>query len=192
MSNRTKELVQQLEPVCAKVSTVLKLMLLDLKKDPKMQAQEEEASGVRVDRSIVPPEDESDASENRYAEVAHGMQRNLEEALHKLLGVEVEDNLSVCSIFGLTGAGKTTLGQFLYNNSVVEDYWEIRIWIHASSNFDVHNLSCQIFNLVPVDHFEHLGITSNMEVNGSQYQKNSTPKFNPNGAEWQKVFHCCG
>ena len=65
--------MQQLEPVCAKVSTVLKLMLLDLKKDPKMQAQEEEASGVRVDRSIVPPEDESDASENRYAEVAHGM-----------------------------------------------------------------------------------------------------------------------
>ena len=37
-SNRTKELVQQLEPVCAKVSTVLKLTLLDLKRPPQEEA----------------------------------------------------------------------------------------------------------------------------------------------------------
>ena len=79
----------------------------------------------------MPPEDEIDASENCFAQVvAYGMERNLEEALHKLLGVE--DRLSVCSIFGLTGSGKTTLVKFLYNNSVVEEHWQFRTFVDAS------------------------------------------------------------
>lgn len=143
-----------------------------------MQAQEAAAAtpDVRVDRGMVPPEDESGASEseNYYADfAAYGMERNLEKALHRLLCAE--DRFSVCSIFGLTGSGKTTLARFLYANPAVEKQWEIRTFIDASSNFDVHKLSCDILHAV--GHFD-LGITRNtMKVNSSQYQISQLQDF---------------
>ena len=109
--------------------------------------------------------------------------------------------LSVCSIFGLTVSGKTTLVKFLYNNSVVEEHWQFRTFVDASSNFDVHNLSCEIFNIVGglMQFFDgnllkHLGITSNTEteVDGSQYTTDELQRFIKKNVGRQKVFHCLG
>ncbi|XP_052113234.1 putative disease resistance protein At3g14460 [Arachis duranensis] len=48
-----------------------------------------------------------------------------------------DHNLSVISIVGMGGVGKTTLAQWLYNNKDLMDGVDLKVWICVSENFDV-------------------------------------------------------
>ncbi|XP_024171256.1 putative disease resistance protein RGA4 [Rosa chinensis] len=50
------------------------------------------------------------------------------------------DDVSVISIFGLAGLGKTTLAKSVYNDTAVEKKFDIRMWVCVSENFDIHTL----------------------------------------------------
>ncbi|XP_062029061.1 putative disease resistance protein RGA4 [Rosa rugosa] len=50
------------------------------------------------------------------------------------------DNISVISIFGLGGLGKTTLAKSVYNDARVENTFDMRMWVCVSENFDIHTL----------------------------------------------------
>ncbi|KAM5570602.1 putative disease resistance protein RGA4 [Rosa sericea] len=50
------------------------------------------------------------------------------------------DNVSVISIFGLGGLGKTTLAKSVYNDAMVENKFDMRMWVCVSDNFDIHTL----------------------------------------------------
>lgn len=54
------------------------------------------------------------------------------------------ENVSVISIFGLGGLGKTTLAKMVYNESVVEDRFKLRMWICVSEYFDNKRLVREI------------------------------------------------
>ncbi|KAL6227889.1 hypothetical protein ACLB2K_001844 [Fragaria x ananassa] len=51
-----------------------------------------------------------------------------------------EENVSVISIVGLGGLGKTTLAKLVYNESMVKENFEKRMWICVSDNFDIQTL----------------------------------------------------
>ncbi|KAM5577544.1 hypothetical protein ABKV19_008073 [Rosa sericea] len=57
-----------------------------------------------------------------------------------------EENVSVVSIIGLGGLGKTTLAKLVYNDSMVEEYFETKMWICVSDNFDIQTLIRGITN----------------------------------------------
>ncbi|XP_062007168.1 putative disease resistance protein RGA3 [Rosa rugosa] len=57
-----------------------------------------------------------------------------------------EENVSVVSIIGLGGLGKTTLAKLVYNDSMVEENFEIKMWICVSDNFDIQTLIRGITN----------------------------------------------
>ncbi|KAM5577543.1 putative disease resistance protein RGA3 [Rosa sericea] len=57
-----------------------------------------------------------------------------------------EENVSVVSIIGLGGLGKTTLAKLVYNDSMVEENFEIKMWICVSDNFDIQTLIRGIIN----------------------------------------------
>ncbi|XP_062007159.1 putative disease resistance protein RGA3 [Rosa rugosa] len=57
-----------------------------------------------------------------------------------------EENVSVVSIIGLGGLGKTTLAKLVYNDSMVEKNFETKMWICVSNNFDIQILIRGITN----------------------------------------------
>ncbi|KAK9138271.1 hypothetical protein Sjap_008865 [Stephania japonica] len=56
--------------------------------------------------------------------------------------------LPVIAIVGLGGLGKTTLAQFVYNDAVVEEHFELRVWICVSTHFRTTSLFFQILQQI--------------------------------------------
>ncbi|KDP43575.1 hypothetical protein JCGZ_16862 [Jatropha curcas] len=54
-----------------------------------------------------------------------------------LLRSDYEEDLTIISITGVAGLGKTTLAQYAYNDEKVNTHFELKLWISVSDNFDV-------------------------------------------------------
>ncbi|MED6217989.1 hypothetical protein PIB30_022744 [Stylosanthes scabra] len=59
------------------------------------------------------------------------------QALMKMLNDNNDHKLSVISVVGMGGVGKTTLAQWLYNNEDLMKGVDLKAWICVSENFDV-------------------------------------------------------
>ncbi|XP_071719127.1 putative disease resistance RPP13-like protein 1 [Rutidosis leptorrhynchoides] len=78
-----------------------------------------------------------------------GRENDKDALLEMLLGDESRNqDLSVLSIVGMGGMGKTTLAQVLYNNETVKDHFESMAWVCVSDDFDVLAISNEIYHSV--------------------------------------------
>ncbi|XP_026453868.1 putative disease resistance protein RGA3 isoform X2 [Papaver somniferum] len=72
-----------------------------------------------------------------------------------------ENELPVVSIVGMGGLGKTTLAQLVYNDDSVNRYFETKIWVCVSDDFDVYRLLSYIMESITQEKFSDL---SNFDV----------------------------
>ena len=80
-----------------------------------------------------------------------GREKNKEELMEFLLAGSVRE-LVVIAIVGICGVGKTTIAQLLYNDSKVDEHFELRAWAYVSEEFDVLNITRTIFeSITPSD-----------------------------------------
>ncbi|KAL7616325.1 hypothetical protein Lser_V15G03601 [Lactuca serriola] len=78
-----------------------------------------------------------------------GREGDKEALLRKLLGNEESDqNVSIVSIVGMGGIGKTTLAKVLYNEEKVKGHFEVSAWVCVSEEFNVFNISKAIFQVL--------------------------------------------
>ncbi|CAI9269503.1 unnamed protein product [Lactuca saligna] len=78
-----------------------------------------------------------------------GREGDKEALMGKLLGNEgCNQNVSIVSIVGMGGIGKTTLAKLLYNQEKVKDHFKVRAWVCVSEECDVFNISKAIFQAV--------------------------------------------
>ncbi|KAL7169399.1 hypothetical protein ACSBR2_034443 [Camellia fascicularis] len=59
-----------------------------------------------------------------------------------------DDDVSVYAMCGMGGFGKTTLAQLVFNDGRVESYFELRIWVCVSVDFDVERLTREILESI--------------------------------------------
>ncbi|KAI5682886.1 hypothetical protein M9H77_04114 [Catharanthus roseus] len=73
-----------------------------------------------------------------------GRNHEKEEMVNVLMNTSNEEYLSVCSVIGMGGMGKTTLAKLVYNDERTVKHFQLRIWVCVSQNFDVKKLTGDI------------------------------------------------
>ena len=121
-----------------------------------------------------------------------GREEIKEEIIKSLVSSDNQEILSMVAIVGIGGLGKTTLAQLVYNAKTVVQYFEPRIWVCVSDNFDVKSLVKKILKEVCEQDVERL------ELNGLKnllHEKISEKRcllvlddvWNENSEEWDRL-----
>ena len=73
---------------------------------------------------------------------------------------DTDEKLSILSIVGMGGLGKTTLAQLVYNDPRIVSKFDVKAWICVSEEFDVFNVSRAILDTITdsTDHSRELEI----------------------------------
>ncbi|KAA8518004.1 hypothetical protein F0562_015478 [Nyssa sinensis] len=79
----------------------------------------------------------------RQSEVV-GRHNDTEIIVRKLLGASSNSELSVIAIVGIGGLGKTTLAKLVYGDERVEGHFELKKWVHVSTNFNLKKIIAKI------------------------------------------------
>ncbi|WVZ91392.1 hypothetical protein U9M48_037572 [Paspalum notatum var. saurae] len=140
MSKRMVEIVEQLRPLCAKVSSILDLELLGtIASNGTTSATQQGTVFSSHSRNTTPTIIEPklygrDKSKNGIVDdITHGKYS--------------ANNLTVLSIVGPGGLGKTTLTQHIYQE--VKSNFQVWVWICVSQNFSANRLAQEIVKQLP-------------------------------------------
>ncbi|TVU16126.1 hypothetical protein EJB05_39677, partial [Eragrostis curvula] len=132
ISRKMKDIVEQLKPICSKVSTILNLELLSSNRTtPK---------DIAMDRSKTTPV--------IIEEKLYGRDKEKNSIVEGITHGEFSANeLTVLPIVGPGGIGKTTFTQHIYKE--VEAYFQVSIWICVSLNFSATRLAQEAVDKIP-------------------------------------------
>uniref|UniRef100_A0A453ND80 NB-ARC domain-containing protein n=2 Tax=Aegilops tauschii subsp. strangulata TaxID=200361 RepID=A0A453ND80_AEGTS len=128
MSKRMADIVQQLDPICAKVKEILDLEL-------RNQKPAQGNNRPKTTSAIIEPElfGRNVQKKNIVDDITHGKY--------------YANGLTVLQIVGPGGIGKMTFTQHVYQE--VNSLFDIMIWICVSLNFDANRLTQKIVKKIP-------------------------------------------
>ncbi|XP_021669473.2 putative disease resistance protein RGA4 [Hevea brasiliensis] len=89
-------------------------------------------TGVRGYTTMV-----RDQTESSVPRVVIGRDSDKKAIVELLVASNSEENVSVLSIVGIGGLGKTSLAQLIFNDERIKNYFELKIWVCVSDPFDV-------------------------------------------------------
>ncbi|KAM0821350.1 hypothetical protein ACQ4PT_072291 [Festuca glaucescens] len=130
MSRKIKSVIEEIHSLCESVSELL-----------QVTPHNNSAEAFTPRR---PPIGSTTAQDTLY-----GRRDIFEKTLYDITsGTNHTETHSVVPIVGPGGIGKTTFAQHLYNDKRVEDHFAIRVWVCASTDFDVRRLTKQIHECI--------------------------------------------
>ncbi|XP_057990481.1 putative disease resistance protein RGA3 [Hevea brasiliensis] len=90
-----------------------------------------------LDEITAPMVEEREQTHSSLPLVVVGREDDKKKIIDFLLSSSYGENVSIISIVGVGGLGKTTLAQLAYNDVRVKSYFELKMWVCISENFDV-------------------------------------------------------
>jgi hypothetical protein len=137
MSNRLVQLVDDLKPLCAKVSTILDLELLGTIAS-KGTTDLQDSAINQTTRTTTP----------QIIELKlYGRDEVKKDLIDGITSKYRANDLTVLSIVGPGGLGKTTLTQHIYQE--VKHHFQVMLWICVSQNFNASRLAQEIVKQIP-------------------------------------------
>nr|XP_023875884.1 putative disease resistance protein RGA1 [Quercus suber]XP_023875885.1 putative disease resistance protein RGA1 [Quercus suber]XP_023875886.1 putative disease resistance protein RGA1 [Quercus suber]XP_023875887.1 putative disease resistance protein RGA1 [Quercus suber]XP_023875888.1 putative disease resistance protein RGA1 [Quercus suber]XP_023875889.1 putative disease resistance protein RGA1 [Quercus suber]XP_023875890.1 putative disease resistance protein RGA1 [Quercus suber] len=102
-----------------------------------------------------------------------GREDDKNKIINLLLDSNTVENVSIIPIVGIGGLGKTTLAQLIYNDKIVKNNFELKLWICVSDNFDLKHIVKQILeslgNRKDEESLEILQNNLRGKLNGKKY-----------------------
>ncbi|XP_007020985.2 PREDICTED: putative disease resistance protein RGA3 [Theobroma cacao] len=101
------------------------------------------------------------------------------------------DSISIVAIVGFGGLGKTSLAQLVYNDAEVESYFQRRIWVCVSEEFNVGIIFKKILESLEGDKVNDLCLDIYVDklqekLKGKKYLLVLDDVWNENNLEWDK------
>jgi hypothetical protein len=125
-------------------------LLYRLKMAPKIKAMRERLHAIDANRQrfhlkVRPAETRVGGNRGNThsfvrAEAVIGRDDDKKAVIHRLLGSNVEDNVSILPIVAIGGLGKTTLAQLIFNDDEIQNHFELKMWVCVSDSFHVKNI----------------------------------------------------
>ena len=74
------------------------------------------------------------------AEEVIGREDDKKAVIERLMESNVEENVSILSIVGIGGLGKTTLAQLIFNDEKIRQHFQLKMWVCVSDIFHVKSI----------------------------------------------------
>ncbi|KAG8650473.1 putative disease resistance protein RGA4 [Manihot esculenta] len=157
--------------------------LADIEADRKFNLE------VRTDQESIVWRDQTTSS---LPEVVIGREGDKKAITELVLSSNGEECVSVLSIVGIGGLGKTTLAQIILNDELIKNSFEPRIWVCVSEPFDVKMTVGKILESATGNRSEDLGLEalkSRLEniISGKKYLLVLDDVWNENREKWQNL-----
>ncbi|XP_057989399.1 putative disease resistance protein RGA3 [Hevea brasiliensis] len=88
-------------------------------------------------QKILPMVERRGQTHSSLTQVVVGREKDKKEIVDFLLSSSCGENVSIISIVGIGGLGKTTLAQLAYYDETVKSNFELKMWVCISDNFEV-------------------------------------------------------
>ncbi|KAL5698250.1 hypothetical protein ACHQM5_029315 [Ranunculus cassubicifolius] len=100
-------------------------------------------------------------------------------------------DLSICSIVGIGGLGKTTVAQLCYNDERIKEHFDVRIWVCVSDDFDIKVLTRAIIvsssrDTCPIEELDPLQSCLQESLAGRRFLLVLDDVWNENQEEWNR------
>ncbi|KAG8650155.1 putative disease resistance protein RGA3 [Manihot esculenta] len=144
---------------------------------------------VRTDQERIARRDQTPSS---LPEVVIGREGDKKAITELVLSSNGEECVSVLSIVGIGGLGKTTLAQIIFNDELIKNSFERRIWVCISDPFDVKMIVRKILESATGNKSEDLELEALKSqlgriIDGKKYLLVLDDVWNENGEQWQNL-----
>ncbi|KAF8015702.1 hypothetical protein BT93_H1276 [Corymbia citriodora subsp. variegata] len=161
-------------------------LVFKLKMSYKIRAVREKIEAINASRKFHLDERPMDSQAERdwgKREETHSFIRNgdimgrdddKKTVMEFLLDSDVKEHISILPIVGFGGLGKTALAQCVYNDEMVIKYFDLKMWVCVSNDFDVKKIVKNIIACAKKKELaevvmEHLQIELREEIDGKRY-----------------------
>ncbi|KAL2326155.1 hypothetical protein Fmac_025213 [Flemingia macrophylla] len=102
--------------------------------------------------------------------------------------VDIKENVSVVSIVGIGGLGKTALAQLLYNDKAIDFHFELKMWVCVSDDFDVKTIAKKILESKTNDEMDRVQQELRKKIEGRRYLLVLDDIWNEDREHWLKLM----
>ncbi|XP_050283734.1 putative disease resistance protein RGA4 [Quercus robur] len=126
------------------------------------------------------------------AETVIGREFDKKVILERLLDSNIEENVSVYSIVGIGGLGKTTLAQLVFNDEEIKKEFEREFWVCVSDDFDVNIIVKKILEYAKGKKLENLERNASIndlqkEIDGKRFLLVLDDVWNDDIEKWDRL-----